>query len=317
MAMASRFELVLQGEDEVWLRAAGEEALSEIQRLDAQLTIYSQSSELSRVNALAADSPVRVEPRLFALLETARRLHDETDGAFDVTVAPLMRAWGFFRGDGHVPTDQELERARSVTGMHLVELDAANHSVRFARPGVMIDLGGIGKGYAIDEAVGILREAGVDRAFVHGGTSTSYGLGSPMEMDTWRVGIEAPSSPAATDEALAIARLTDACLSVSAVWGRSFEAQGETFGHVLDPREGRPVEGAALTAVVCASATEADALSTALLVLGRRGETLLHRLRGSVRALLLFPSSETGSYHVIEAGLSSIPSNRRHATALW
>src|SRR5690606_33978704 len=109
MAMASRFELVLDGEDPVWLRAAGEEALSEIQRLDAQLSIYRESSEMSQINTRAAEAPVPVEPRLFELLLRARRIYEETDGAFDVTVAPLMRAWGFFRGEGRMPEPHELD----------------------------------------------------------------------------------------------------------------------------------------------------------------------------------------------------------------
>src|SRR5690606_22148860 len=138
------------------------------------------------------------------------------------------------------------------------------------RSGVMIDLGGIGKGYAVDEAIGLLREAGVERAFLHGGTSTSYGLGQPQDQDGWRVSIDALIDPTASRDGetrtVAVAALADASLSVSAVWGKAFEHDGVVYGHVLDPRLGRPVEGAMLTAVVSPSATEADALSTALLV---------------------------------------------------
>lgn len=313
MAMGSRFELLLEGEDVVWLRAAGEEALAEIKRLDAQLTIYSESSELSRVNALAARGPVRVEPRLFALLQTAQRMHEETDGAFDVTVAPLMRAWGFFRESGRLPPEEAVAAAREVTGMHLVHLDPASTTIKFERPGVMIDLGGIGKGYAVDEAVVLLREAGVERAFLHGGTSTSYGIGAPEDARAWRVGIEYPGADAST---LAVTPLAEESLSVSAVWGKSFEFDGRTYGHVLDPRAGRPVNSALLSAVVSASATEADAISTALLVTGRDSPALLERLGGRHRALLLFSSSEHGKYEVLEAGLSSLSSDDlRVATA--
>ncbi len=312
MAMASRFELVLEGEDEVWLRAAGEEALAEIQRLDAQLSIYRAESELSQINARAAHEDVQVEPRLFSLLQKARAMHDLSEGAFDVTVAPLMRAWGFFRGEGSMPSASELDAARRVTGMHLVHLDPARRTVRFERSGVMIDLGGIGKGYAVDEAIGLLREAGVERAFLHGGTSTSYGLGQPQDQDGWRVSIDALIDPTASRDGetrtVAVAALADASLSVSAVWGKAFEHDGVVYGHVLDPRLGRPVEGAMLTAVVSPSATEADALSTALLVQGRGSSRLLRAIQDECRALLLFPSSERGFHEVIEAGLSCLPS---------
>lgn len=316
MAMASRFELVLQGEDEVWLRAAGEEALAEIARLDRQLTIYSEASEISRINARAADGPVAVEPRLFELLKAANRYAALTDGAFDVTVAPLMRAWGFFRGSGRLPDADDLEKARSVTGMHLVHLDESNRTIRFERKGVLLDLGAIGKGYAVDEAVLLLREAGVERAFLHGGTSTAYGLGKPIEGSRWQVAVSYPGEERSSDEEslLAVAPLENASLSVSAVWGKAFETEGTSYGHVLDPRRGYPVEGAMLTAVVSDSATEADVLSTALLVKGRRCADLLERFRGRVRTLSVFPSDENGIFESMEHRFPTIPSIRRRSS---
>lgn len=316
--MASRFELILVGENAVWLRAAGEEALGEIERLDAQLSIFRESSEVSRINARAAASPVQVEPRLFALLRDAYRLYEETGGAFDITVAPLMRAWGFFRAAGRMPSPDQVATARAVTGMHLVHLDENERTIRFERPGVMIDLGGIGKGYAVDEALGLLREAGVEHAFLHGGTSTSAALGTDEVGSPWQVAIPYPEAAEqvgfSEGDPLAVVSIVDRSLSVSAVWGKAFVFEGQTFGHVLDPRLGRPVDGAILTAVTSESATEADALSTALLVEGRRCGELVSAMADRGRALLLFPSSEMGRYEVIEAGLSSLPSNRRLLT---
>lgn len=315
MAMASRFELLLEGEDEVWLRAAGEAALSEIQRLDAQLSIYQPTSEMSRINARAGYEAVPVEPRLFALLQAAKRIYDISGGAFDVTVAPLMKAWGFFRGEGSMPSPEVLAAAREITGMHLVHLDESTRTVRFARPGVSIDLGAIGKGFAVDEAIAVLRESGVRNAFLHGGTSTSFGMGHSPDGEAWYVSIDPPvfGDPGSSEpsEPVAIAELRDASLSVSAIWGKAFEHEGEVCGHILDPRKGRPVEGAALTAVVSASATEADALSTALLVQGRQSKDLLALMENGHKALLLFSSSANGIPDAIEAGLSFVPSARR------
>lgn len=336
MAMASRFELILEGDDEPWLRAAGEEALSEIERLDRQLTIFSPSSDVSRINARAAQGPVSVEPRLFALLMHCRRLTDETDGAFDITVAALMRAWGFYRGSGRVPADEALERAHSVTGMHLVHLDEERRTVAFEREGVLLDFGAIGKGYAIDEAAAILREAGVERAFLHGGTSTAVGIGRQEDGRPWRVALPYPGDtpaplalpsserelqaevdlPSSDSSVLAVVPLEDASLSVSAVWGKAFEVDGRTLGHVLDPRIGRPVEGALMTAAVGASATEADALSTALLVLGRDGEDLMRSYRNHLKMLSLFAPEEHGAFEVIESDLPTIPSQRHYLRAL-
>ena len=298
-AMATRFELVLRGEDAVRLRAAGEEALAEIRRLEAQLSFYRPESEISRINARAAAGPVRVEPRLFRLLERAARLHALTEGAFDPTVGPLMCAWGFTGGGGRVPDADALAEARRRTGMQHVRLDSAARTVAFERPGMSLDLGGIGKGYALDEAAAILKEAGVAHALLHGGTSTAYAFGRPRETGAWKVAVPAPGD-AAGDDLLAVAPLRDEALSVSAVWGKTFEAGGQAFGHVLDPRAGRPVGGALLAAVATASATDADALSTALLVLGPPAVDRLKDAFDGLRALVVSPSP--GGFEVTQTG---------------
>ena len=298
-AMATRFELVLHGEEPSALRAAGEEALDEVDRLEAQLSLYRPSSEIAHLNAHAALGPVRVTPGLFALLEHAKKLHGETFGAFDITVAPLVRCWGFMHGTGRVPKPEELESARTKVGMDLVELERADFTVRFAREGVMLDLGAIGKGYAVERAADLLREAGVTSALLHGGTSTVYALGAPPDAQSWQVAVESPevamesvsrpsgsSEPAPTDPLTTVA-LRDEAMSVSAVWGKSFEAEGRVYGHVLDPRSGRPVSGAILAAVVLPSATETDALSTALLTLGLDGHDEIARLRRGLRTLVV------------------------------
>ncbi|MCX8089905.1 MAG: FAD:protein FMN transferase [Verrucomicrobiae bacterium] len=288
-AMATRFELVLHGDDPVALRAAGEAALDEIDRLEDRLSLYRAGSEIAHVNARAAHEPVRVTAEVFALLEHAKHLHAETEGAFDITIAPLVRCWGFMGGSGHLPAPDALRAARQCVGMHLVELDPERRTVRFGREGVMLDLGAIGKGYAIEQAVRLLREAGVSAALLHAGTSTVYGLGAPPDQDAWNVAIETPPATAsiAGFPTLPTVRLRDGALSVSAVWGRTFESGGERFGHVIDPRSGQPVADSLLAAVALDSATETDALSTALLVLGRAGWTRLTGGRPGLRALLV------------------------------
>ena len=146
LAMATRFEIVLHGDNPVALRAAGEEALEEIDRLEAQLSLYRSSSEIAHLNARAAKEPVRITPGLFGLLQRAQKLHTETGGAFDITIAPLVRCWGFMSGSGHIPKPEALADARAKVGMHLVELNPKDFAVRFAREGVTLDLGAIGKG---------------------------------------------------------------------------------------------------------------------------------------------------------------------------
>jgi thiamine biosynthesis lipoprotein len=285
-AMATRFELVLMGEDAVGLRAAGEEALAEVDRLEGRLSLYRPSSEIARVNTQAARQPVRVSPQVFHLLEHARQLHGETGAAFDIAMGPLIRCWGFMSGAGRLPDPAQLEQARQQAGMEHITLDAESVSVRFDREGVMIDLGAIGKGYAIDRAAEILREAGVTRALLHGGTSTVYGIGAPPDQEGWKVAI-AGSPDESESQSIATVLLRDSALSVSAVWARSFEAEGKKFGHVIDPRTGRPVNNAVLAAVALPSATETDALSTALLVVGPAGHDAIANLRPQMRTWLL------------------------------
>jgi thiamine biosynthesis lipoprotein len=286
--MATRFEIVIHGDDPLALRAAGEEALAEVERLDQQLSLYQPTSEIARLNADAAHEWVRVTPVLFRLLQDAQQLSRETLGAFDITVAPLIRCWGFMGGGGHLPQPAAVEEAKAKVGMHWVELDEQNFAVHFARAGVMLDLGAIGKGCAIDRAADRLREAGVTSAILHGGTSTIYAIGAPPAAEAWKVAIEYPAeNPADRPLLLATVPLQDEALSVSAVWGKSFQSGGTTYGHVIDPRNGQPVTGAALAAVALPSATETDALSTALLTLGVRGLGQVTGLRSGMRTLVV------------------------------
>jgi thiamine biosynthesis lipoprotein len=147
---------------------------------------------------------------------------------------------------------------------------------------MMLDFGAFGKGYAVDRAIEILREAGVTSALLHGGTSTVFGLGAQADGQPWKIAIENEEN-----RALGVVALRDESLSVSAVWGKSFAAQGRRFGHILDARTGRPSEQAELAALSLPSAAESDALSTALLVEGPSAmETLLAK-RPEARALVV------------------------------
>ncbi len=308
-AMATRFELVLHGPNAVSLRAAGEEALDEVERLDAQLSLYRPDSEISHLNLHAATAPVRVTPGLFYLLQRAQKLSVEGGGAFDITIAPLMRCWGFFGGTGKLPDPGALAEAKSKIGMKLVVLDEGNFTVRFTCAGVMLDLGAIGKGYALERAADILREAGVQSALLHGGTSTVHALGTQLNGDAWKVAVERPpelsesATPTTRNAILAMIPLQDEALSVSAVWGKSFQAGGKTFGHILDPRTGEPAEDAVLAAVALPSATETDAFSTALLTAGLAGHEAIADLRAGMRTLVVARADATGKLHLKARGI--------------
>lgn len=287
-AMATRFEFVLVGRDPARLRAAGEEAFDEVDRIEAQLTLYKSSSEIAHVNAGASFKPVRVSPTTFDLLTRAQHFWQLSDGAFDITVAPLVRCWGFMKGSGERPTDEQIAAAREVVGMQFLELDPAAVTVRFKRAGMMLDLGSIGKGYALDIAAEILRDADVENALLHGGTSTIYGMGNDIE-GPWKIALEKPRGPndPATEptERLTVIELQNQAMSVSAVWGKFFVLNGKTFGHVIDPRTGWPAENAVLGCVVTDSAADSDALSTAVLLGDTQGLERISQEKTGIRFL--------------------------------
>jgi FAD:protein FMN transferase len=269
-AMATRFELVLHGDDPVRLRAAGEQSLATIERLERLLSFYRADSEITALNARAAEHPVRLSGEVFGLLRRCDELAVDTDGAFDVTVGPLMRAWRFVGEKGGLPDDAELERARRSVGAHLLEFDDEQGTVRSRVRGVEVDLGGVGKGYAIDAAIDDLRDAGVTSALLHGGTSSVHVLGGPPGEESWPV-----AWAGAPDEAHPVIRLRDRALAVSAAYGKAFVHEGRLYGHVLDPRTGVPVS-AGSACVTGPRSYLCDALSTALLV---RGEEWLPKMR--------------------------------------
>jgi FAD:protein FMN transferase len=295
MSMGSAFEIVAYddgteaGRDA--LPGALEAALDEVDRIDRLMSHYKPESPLSRLNREAAPGPVRVEPELFAFLAECLRYSRESDGAFDVTVGPLMKAWGFFRGEGRLPKDEEIADVRARVGYRHVILDQTNRTVRFARPGVELDLGGIGKGYAVDRAVGVLRAGGVSAALVSSGGSTTYGMGAPPGERGWTVSV---ADPLRTSRTAMTVLLRDQALSVSGSYEKSFEVDGVRYSHIMDPRTGRPVQGMLSVAVLAPTGTQGDALDNVLFVQGpARGRATVARHRGAA-AYFFLPDARTG-----------------------
>jgi thiamine biosynthesis lipoprotein len=287
------------GPDTPALPATVGAALDEIDRVDRLMSHYRRDSPLSRLNREAAKGPVAVEPELLDFLAECLRWSRESEGAFDVTVGPLMKAWGFFRDEGRVPGEGELARALAVVGYRHVELDPAAGTVRFDRPGVELDLGGIGKGYAVDRVVSLLRQRGIVSALVNLGGSSLYGLGAPPGRRAWEIGIRDPSDPART--ALNVP-LRDRALSVSGGYERSFEKDGVTYAHVMDPRTGQPVQGLLSVAVLAATATAGDALDNVFFVQGIEvARTALARLRPT-EAVFFVPSRRGRKWTLVRLG---------------
>jgi thiamine biosynthesis lipoprotein len=284
-AMATTFEVILPFGAADGPDAAGA-ALDEIGRLEDQLTVYREHSEVSRVNRLAAVEPVPVEENLFALLAVAARLSAETEGAFDVTAGALIKTWGFYRRQQRMPSVPERRAALAKVGMRHVALDPEARTVRYLRPGLEINLGSIGKGYALDRAAGLLREEwNLSAALLHGGHSSVYAMGTaPGDPRGWAVGIKHPWQP---DWRLAVVRLRDRALGTSAATFQHLEWAGRKLGHILDPRTGWPAEGVASASAVAPTAAEADALATAFFILGVEKTRLYCEAHPGVGAVLL------------------------------
>jgi thiamine biosynthesis lipoprotein len=177
-AMACEFEICLPAAQYAEGVETALAALDLVEQLDGQMSVFRSGGELWRVNQTAADGPVQVEPGLFELLERALQLGRETRGAYDITAGPLWQAWGFARRAGAVPSADEIAEARSRVGGHLVQIDPANRTVRFLRPGVQLNLGSIGKGYAVDRCAQRLLAGGIENFLVHGGNSSVLARGS-------------------------------------------------------------------------------------------------------------------------------------------
>ncbi len=264
-AMGTSFELHLYAADRTRADALFEAAFDEIERVEAALSNYRPSSELSRINAQAGRAPVTTDPEVFALLERAFTYSRRSGGAFDITVGKLMKAWGFFRGAGKYPTEDELRLVREQTGWRRVRLDAAARSVSFLAPGLELDPGGIGKGYALDRVAALLREGGVRAALLTSGSSSVYALGAPPGKAGWPVHVH---DPLERSHRLSTVILKDQSLSTSGNYEKFFRLDGRTYCHIMDPRTGRPVEGVLQATVIAPEATDSDALSTAVFVLG-------------------------------------------------
>ena len=265
-AMATEFELIFPyGCPDA--TALADQAFAEIDHLESQLSVYRESSEVSRLNRAAGMAAVPIEERLFELLQLSACLTVETGGSFDIASGVLIKLWGMFRGPRRVPIAEEIAEAMTRVGMKHVRLSAANRSVQFLRPGLEINLGSIGKGYALDRAAELLlANSDMNSALLHGGHSSVLAIGAePGDERGWLVSIRHPWNP---DQGLAAVRLRDRALGTSAATFQHLEYKGRKLGHILDPRTGWPAEGIASASAVADTAAEADALATAFFVQG-------------------------------------------------
>jgi thiamine biosynthesis lipoprotein len=259
-AMACRFEVLVPANRPGEVDAA-RAALTHAERIEAAWSVFRPDSDLSRINRDAADGPAEVDAELRALLDRCLALTAATEGAFDITATPLSRCWRWLDRAGAVPAADALAEARARVGAHLIAFDAAGPapggSVRFARPGVELNLGAIGKGYAVGRVAAALAGAGVGTALVSAGDSSVEAVGAPR--GGWEIALRGSS---------ARLWLTSGALGTSGASEQGILVGGVRLGHVLDPRTGWPAAGVSRVTVATADAADADALSTALLIGG-------------------------------------------------
>ena len=267
-AMGSTYSIALYGTDRIKMEAAIDAAFDEVRRLDELLSNYKPGSEWSEVNRDAASKPVKASPELFGLLAACLEYSRQSEGAFDITVGPLMKVWGFYKGSGHLPHRPEVLAVLGKVGYRHIQLDPAARTVRFDRPGGEMDPGGIGKGFAVDRMVEILRRSGVSIALVAGSGSSIFGMGAPPgEPDGWPVTIKDPWDSSKT---LAEVRLKDMSLSTSGSYEKFFRAEGRIYAHIMDPRTGYPAQGSVSVSVVAPRTLDSEAWAKPFFVNGRQ-----------------------------------------------
>ena len=287
------------------------QAFQLIDDLEQQLSIYRDDSEVSRLNRDANESSQSVEHGLFELLQTAAAIHGRTKGAFDITSSALSDLWGFTRREGRVPNQSEIDSALESVSAKNVDLSEQGQ-LRLAA-GTRINLGGIGKGYALDRATVSLVEKGINDFVIHGGQSSVVARGSEShaskpataEKDSnpktgWPIGLSHPAHPGTR---LAEIYLSDEALGTSGTGRQGFFHQGRRYGHIIDPRTGWPTDHCLSTTVITESAAECDALATAFFVMQPDEVADYCEQHPHVKAILVLPECRSGKIEIVSHNL--------------
>ncbi len=266
-AMGTGFSLVLYGTDANRMRSASEQAFEEVHRLEQLLSNYRPESEWSEVNRFAADRPVRVSEELYRLVDACLDYSRRSGGTFDITVGPLMKLWGFYKKTGRLPHRAEVRGVLGRIGYQKVLLDPKTLSIRFSQKGVELDPGGIGKGYAVDRMVEVLKANGIKIALITAGGSSIYAMGAPPNEQGWRLKIRNPKKHGDTVQEVV---LKDQSMSTSGNDEKFFRAEGRIYSHIMDPRTGFPAQGTLSVSVISARTIDSEAWTKPYFIQGRQ-----------------------------------------------
>ncbi len=291
-AMTAEFDFLLfgdEGMDPQYMRECAQEAFDAIDAMENCISNWIDGSPTAVMNREAGDRPVVVPPELWSLMATSRKYWEETGGVFDVTVGPLLKLWGFYGKQGGLPSPEEVKQALERVGMNRVALNKADRTVKFERPGMRVDFGGIGKGLAVDRAANILKEKGINRGRISGGTSSIVAWGAPPQGGGWTIDIRDPYvSGTVARPPLAKVTIKDESLSTSSNSEKYIEMNGRKYGHIFDPRTGMPAETNIVSATsVAPTGTQSDAITKAFFILGVEGAKEYCKKHPECRALLI------------------------------
>ena len=295
-AMKGEFEIAFPRAEFPQGTDAALDALDEVERIEQKLSVFRFDSKIQYVNLTAHESPVPLDDELFNLLALCQKFSAATEGAVDLTCSALWKLWGFSRREARLPSKDEIETAKQSVGYRHIELDSENRTIRLTKPGVELNLGCVGKGFALDVAAEKLLQKGVDRFLFHGGLSSVLAKG-----DGWQIGIKHPFRPATR---LFELELADRALSTSGSQFQFFRHKGRRYSHIIDPRTGWSVEGVLAVTVTAQTATIAELLSTALFVLGvEKAKTLAADEKfcqqfGTFSAVFLLPTKRPNDFTV-------------------
>lgn len=299
-AMGSKFEITAVHADPEKARAAIDAAYAEIERIEAFLSEWRESSKVSEINRLAGTAPVEVSKELLHLVRRSLKVSALTDGAFDVTFHSVGRLWNFKSKSAPIPTGESIRAALADTGYRHVVLDEARSTVFLDRKGTRVGFGAIGKGYAANRAVFVLKEHGVTGGVVNAGGDLVV-FGTQESGRPWRVGI---ANPLEKNRVFAWLETTEQAVVTSGNYENFIEVDGRRLSHILDPRTGWPVTELRSVTVVCPDGEVADALATGVSVLGvEKGLALVNRLNG-VEAMLVDASGKIHFSRGLEAMLT-------------
>jgi thiamine biosynthesis lipoprotein len=273
--MGTSVEVIVWGPDRDALDMGAERAYAEIGRIEKELSVHKKDSALSEINRCAGVSPVPVGEEIFHLVQESVRFSERSGGAFDITVEGLGDLWDLGRPDFQVPADDLLRQSLERVGYGKIRLDEKASTVFLEREGMKLSLGGIAKGYAVDRAVRMLRESGIRGGIVSAGGDL-LAFGRKKSGAAWKVGVRNPRD---RDRNICILSAVDLAVATSGDYERYRMIDGKRYHHIIDPRTGYPSTGCMSATVAARSAMTADALATAVFVLGpEAGLALLETL---------------------------------------